>query len=65
MTQLTDLRQEVHKLAETAFHNHLISGYGDGEYAEAYQIVYQGKPKHLSLEAAHRFLVSLLKRSQF
>jgi hypothetical protein len=55
------LREEVHFLAEEAFHQHLISGYGDGEHPEEYQIVYQGKPRHLPLERARSFLVNLLQ----
>jgi hypothetical protein len=57
------LRDEVNKLAEYAFHRHLISGYGDGEYAEEYQIVYQGKPRHLPLQKARSFLLRLMQRS--
>uniref|UniRef100_B8HKB4 Uncharacterized protein n=1 Tax=Cyanothece sp. (strain PCC 7425 / ATCC 29141) TaxID=395961 RepID=B8HKB4_CYAP4 len=55
------LREEVHKLAEKAFHQQMISGYGDGEYRDEFQIVYEGKPRHFSLEYAHTFLVNLLK----
>lgn len=55
------LREEVHTLAEEAFHLHLISGYGDGEYEGEYQIVYKGKPRHLPLERAKAFLVNLLQ----
>jgi len=54
------LREEVHSLAEEAFHLHLISGYGDGEYDGEYQIVYKGKPRHLPLERAKAFLVNLM-----
>ena len=57
------LRTEVHALAEAAFHSHLISGHGDSEYPDEYQIVYQGKPKHLSLIGAHAFLTKLMQRS--
>jgi hypothetical protein len=57
------LRDEVHSLAETAFHYKLISGYGDGEYPDKYQIVYQGKPKHFPLAEARAFLIYLLKHS--
>ncbi|PSB23434.1 hypothetical protein C7B82_31130 [Stenomitos frigidus ULC18] len=62
-TNQTDdrLRIEVHALAEDAFHRHLISGHGDSEYANEYQIVYQGKPNHLSLSGAHAFLTQLLQ----
>lgn len=54
------LRHEVQQLAEKAFHDHLISGYGDGEYPDKYQIVYQGKPRHFSLKEAYYFLDELL-----
>jgi hypothetical protein len=64
-TNKTDdrLRTEVHALAEDAFHRHLISGHGDSEYPDEYQIVYQGKPKHLSLAGAHAFLTQLMQRA--
>lgn len=62
MTISTDqLREEVHALAEEAFHLHLISGYGDGEYEGEYQIVYKGKPRHLPLERAKAFLINLMQ----
>ena len=57
------LRHEVQKLAEDAFHRHLISGYGDSEYSQEYQIVLGGKPRHLPLERARLLLQRLLKRS--
>lgn len=57
------LKHELDKLAEDAFHRHLISGYGDSEYADKYQIVVQGKPRHLPLENAHAYLNRLLQRS--
>lgn len=57
----TELREEVHSLAEEAFHLHLISGYGDGEYDDEYQIVYKGKPRHLPLERAKAFLIDLIQ----
>ena len=61
MTTITaDLREEVRELAERAFHQRLISGYGDGEYNDEYQIVYKGKPRHLNLEYAQTFLKTLL-----
>ncbi len=65
MMNLTNvrLRNEVHKLAEDAFHRHLISGYGDSEYSDEYQIVLRGKPRHLPLERARLLLKRLLKRS--
>lgn len=55
-----ELREQVNLLAEEAFHQHLISGYGDGEHPDEYQIVYQGKPRHFPLERAQSFLTSLL-----
>lgn len=61
---LTPLREEVHVLAEKAFHLNLISGYGDGEYSDEYQIVYQGKPRHLPLEKARSFLSILMQKSR-
>ena len=57
------LRDEVQKLAEQAFHKHLISGYGDSEYANEYQIVFEGKPRHLPLERARAFLDRLIAES--
>jgi hypothetical protein len=56
------LRHEIHDLAEIAFHHHLISGHGDGEYADKYQIIYQGKPRHFSLAEAHEFLNQILAK---
>ncbi|MBD2566386.1 MULTISPECIES: hypothetical protein [Anabaena] len=58
------LRDEVRQLAEEAFHNKLISGYGDGPDINEYQIVYQGKPRHISLAQARLFLIDLLYRSR-
>ncbi|MDZ8183476.1 MAG: hypothetical protein RMX96_01255 [Nostoc sp. ChiSLP02] len=57
------LREEVRLLAEEAFHRKLISGHGDGPDIKEYQIVYQGKPRHLPLEQARLFLNNLLYRS--
>jgi hypothetical protein len=57
------LRSEVNELAEDAFHQHLISGYGDSEYADEYQIVLEGKPRHLPLKRARSLLGRLLRRS--
>ncbi|KAF3890454.1 MULTISPECIES: hypothetical protein [Nostocales] len=54
------LRNEVQHLAEEAFHHKLISGYGDGPNSNEYQIVFQGKPRHFSLEEARSFLCELL-----
>jgi hypothetical protein len=60
----TDLRSEVRKLAEKAFHLKLISGYGDGQYSDKYQIVYKGKPKHFTLERARFILKNLISSNQ-
>lgn len=54
------LRNEIQHLAEQAFHQKLISGYGDGPNSNEYQIVFQGKPRHLLLEDAYSFLKNLL-----
>ncbi|BAY22619.1 hypothetical protein NIES2100_23820 [Calothrix sp. NIES-2100] len=58
------LRNEVRQLADQAFHLKLISGHGDGADSNEYQIVYQGKPRHLPLDQARLFLLNLLYRSQ-
>ena len=42
------LRDEV-QIAEEAFHLKLISGYGDGQNSNEYQIVVNGKPRHFPL----------------
>lgn len=57
------LRDELEKLAEEAFHRKLISGYGDGQYSDEYQIVFKGKPRHLPLEEARSFLGKLINQS--
>ncbi|MCU0543818.1 MAG: hypothetical protein MUE44_16845 [Oscillatoriaceae cyanobacterium Prado104] len=62
-TTKTALRDEVHQLAEEAFHMKLISGYGDGQNSSEYQIVWNGKPRHLPLEQARSLLTDLLARS--
>lgn len=54
------LRNEVRQLAKEAFQRKLISGYGDGSNSNEYQIVYQGKPKHLPLENARYMLHDLI-----
>jgi hypothetical protein len=59
------LRNEVRQLAEVAFHQKLISGYGDSEYNNEYQIVYNGKPKHFPLEYARAFLGNLVEQSGY
>lgn len=63
-TTQASLRDEVRQLAEEAFHRKLISGYGDGSDQEEFQIVYQGKPRHLPLEQARFFLINMLYRSR-
>lgn len=59
-----DLRDEVQHLAEDAFHQKLISGYGDGPNNNEFQIVFKGKPRHLSLESARSFLTRLISNSR-
>lgn len=57
------LREEVRELAVKAFEQHLISGYGDGEYGDKYQLVLRGKPQHFRLERARQILLELLDRA--
>ena len=57
---VADLRTEVRQLAEEAFHQKLISGHGDGQNGNEYQIVFNGKPRHISLQYAYSFLADLL-----
>lgn len=59
-TTKTELRSEVRQLADRAFHLKLISGYGDGQDSDEFQIVYQGKPRHFSLERARLILNDLM-----
>lgn len=59
---VADLRHQVHQLAEEAFHRKLISGHGDGQNDNEYQIVFKGKPRHLSLEDARSFLTKLINQ---
>ena len=54
------LRNEIRQLAEEAFHRKLISGYGDGADSEGFQILFEGKPRHLPLQEARSFLNGLL-----
>ena len=61
MLMESPLRDEVRRLADEAFHHKLISGYGDGEYCDEFQIVYQGKPRHYPLDEARVFLMRLLE----
>jgi hypothetical protein len=58
------LRNEVRELAKVAFHRKLISGYGDGADINEHQIIYQGKPRHISLAQASLLLTDLLYRNQ-
>ncbi len=58
------LRNQVRHLAEEAFQHKLISGYGDGPNYKEFQIIFQGKPRHFSLEYAYFFLENLLFSSQ-
>lgn len=62
---IPDLRNEVRQLADEAFHRKLISGYGDGPNDNEYQIVFNGKPRHFSLEHARSFLHNLIKQPNF
>jgi hypothetical protein len=55
-----ELREQIRSLAEQAFHRKLISGHGDGEYRNQYQIVYKGKTRHLRLDYACNFLKTLI-----
>lgn len=61
----TDLRDEVRELAEEAFQRKLISGYGDGQYSDEYQIVCDGRPKHFPLERARFILSNLITNSRY
>jgi hypothetical protein len=58
-----NLRDEVRHLADAAFRQKLISGHGDGEYSNKYQIIFQGRPRHYELEYARDFLENLLVRN--
>ncbi|NJO77856.1 MAG: hypothetical protein HC827_04555 [Cyanobacteria bacterium RM1_2_2] len=58
------LKSQVEQLAAEAFHQHLISGYGDGEYPGEYQIAINGKPRHFPLEYAKSFLLKLVERGK-
>ncbi len=54
------LKSEVEALATLAYFRHLISGHGQGEHPDQYQIVIQGRPKHYLLEEAHSVLAQML-----
>jgi len=58
-----NLREEVRQLADEAFRQKLISGHGDGEYSNKYQIIFQGRPRHYELEYARDFLRDRLIRN--
>lgn len=62
-TTVVNLRTEVRHLAEEAFHHKLISGYGDGQNDNEFQIVLKGKPRHFSLKEALYFLRNLMKQN--
>lgn len=53
-------KKDIEQLAKAAFYQHLISGYGDSEYPDKYQIIYKGKTRHFSLAQARFFLRQLL-----
>jgi hypothetical protein len=57
-----NLREKLHELAQSAFEQRLISGHGDGENPNEYQITYQGKPRHLTLKQAYDFLTDLVRQ---
>jgi hypothetical protein len=59
-TAHSQLKVEVEQLAAQAFYQHLISGYGNGENPDEYQIVIDGKPRHFPLEYARTFLLQLV-----
>jgi hypothetical protein len=56
------LKSEVEQLAAIAYFQHLISGHGNGEHPDRYQIVIQGRPKHYLLEEAHAVLTQMLEQ---
>jgi hypothetical protein len=62
-TTVVNLRTEVRQLAEEAFHHRLISGYGDGQNNNEFQIVLEGKPRHFSLKEAIYFLRNLINHN--
>jgi hypothetical protein len=63
-TTTSNLREEVRQLAKQAFQLKLISGYGDGQYSDEYQIFYKGKPRHYPLERARFILSNLITNSR-
>lgn len=58
------LKEEVRQLAEQAFHQHLISGHGHGQYKNEYQIVIEGKPRHYKYQEAYSLLKDLLQNQE-
>ncbi len=58
------LRDEIRQLADEAFHRKLISGFGDGPDNHEFQIVIEGKPRHLPLEEARSILNKILRTHQ-
>ncbi|MBV6624497.1 MAG: hypothetical protein KI793_16415 [Rivularia sp. (in: Bacteria)] len=55
------LRDEIRRLADEAFHRKLISGFGDGPDNSEFQIVIEGKPRHLPLDEARVTLNKILR----
>ena len=55
------LRDEIRRLADEAFHRKLISGFGDGPDNSEFQIVIDGKPRHLPLDEARSVLNEMLR----
>ena len=55
------LRDEIRQLADRAFHRKLISGFGDGLDNSEFQIVIEGKPRHLPLNEARSVLNEMLR----
>ncbi|MGB3650458.1 MAG: hypothetical protein WBA41_04500 [Rivularia sp. (in: cyanobacteria)] len=55
------LRDQIRQLADEAFHRKLISGFGDGPDSSEFQIVIDGKPRHLPLEEARSVLNEMLR----
>ena len=58
------LRDEIRRLADEAFHRKLISGFGDGPDDSEFQIVINGKPRHLPLDEARSVLNEILRTNR-
>ena len=58
------LRDEIRRLADEAFHRKLISGFGDGPDNNEFQVVIDGKPRHLPLDEARSVLNEMLRTNQ-